>query len=362
MTRRFGTAIAFAFVSIAVSIAALRSDVSAQPAAVVMFDGTAQVITTPLVYRGGVGQETDCKNTRLIYRGPPTLSVIRFEGCTRASLKNLEIVIDAPGVVYGVLITNAVNPGQTGWSTACEIKNVRVMHGGSPHAARRAFGVDSTAAGGADANNDHHHFTDCLAQSYSEVGFYFNGTQCHDIHGIRNAALDYGGRRPIGLHSKSGVFICWERGAFNSNSIDIKLDSPETQAVFTGVNSENSTQFLVARHNGECFTRITDVRWEGKPGTDPIIVASGPGPWHISNSFFSGLNGTAPRFEFNGSTVHPSELDLRGVMLRQHGGVQPYGPLVTAPRGWEIRQHGLTWQRIDTGTAKKMIYVNKPIP
>jgi len=276
----------------------------------------------------------------------------------------LEIVVDAPGVVYGVLLTNKATAPLT-TSTACEIKNVRIMHGGSPHGPARAFGVDPFAVGGRDGNNDLHHFTDCRAESYREAGFYFVGMNTHDIHLLRCQAADYGGRRPIGLHAAGAVFFCWQRGVMTFNSTDFKLDSPETQAVVEGHNSEHGTRFVVANHHGECNFRGQDIRWEGTPDPLlPVFEGNGPGPWDVSNSFFSGHNGIAPRFEFKGSTVYPSSLNLQGVMLRQHGGIQPNFPIVTAPRGWEIRQHGLWWQKIG-GTPdriKKMIYVNKPIP
>lgn len=322
--------------------------------------------TTPLVITGQTGatikgQRSVAGVSRMVYRGPATKAAIQFIGCTRCQLLDLE-VIDESGCDATVLLTNAVNPSMEGYSTGCTVRNVRVLLSGNGKASKRAFSVDSLAVG-FDGNNDHHRFEDCYAQSYTESGFDINGGQCHDLYFLRCAAHDAGGRGGIGINARMGVCFKVERMAFNSNAIDVKLKGPEIQAVFDGVNSENSKQFLKADFAGECFTRITDVRWDGKPVAGrPVVEASGQGPWSITNSFFSGTNGVCPTMRFNGPS--PGSLDVAGVMLRQHGGTTPAAALVTCPRGWSVREHAMLWQKIEEsgGRSRKAFFINKPLP
>jgi len=355
----FAVILAFAALAVPVGSQPVRETIVA-PAPV--FDGTRQVITSPIVIRGAVGQVIDGRNTRLIYRGPPTIGVIRFIGCNRCRVIDLEIVVESPGVDSYVVITNAVDPPNQGYSTACEIKNVRGMLGTTTHSVKRAFAVDAFAAGGKDANNDHHHFTDCYAQSYTECGYFIKGSQCHDIYYLRCSAHDAAGRKPVGLHAAGAVHFEWHRGGMNSNSIDFKLGSPETQAVIVGHNSENGGQFLRTEFAGECQFRACDVRWEGNPSVSPylpVIQAQGPGPWKLENCLFSGLNGVCPRLSFNGSPL--GSLDLSGILIRQYRGNIPTTAIITAPASMAVRQHGIKWQRAneDDSRSYRNVIVNR---
>lgn len=320
--------------------------------------------TNPLVIEGQTGMtitgtRSNGVPSRMVYRGPPTKGVVQFIGCTRCKLIDLEIV-DESGCDATVLLTNDPNPNLNGFSTSNEIRNVRVLASGNGKASRRAFSVDSTAAGGADANNDHHQLIDCYAQSYVEAGFYVSGSQAHDLYFLRCQAHDVGGRKPVGLHAAGTVFFEWHRGAMNSNGIDFKFGTPEVQGIISGHNSENGQRFLVAELSGQAFVRVTDVRWDGKPiSGSPVVSAKGPGPWSISNSYFAGINGVCPLLRFSGPS--PGSLDVSGVMIRQHGGTAPVVAVMSCTVGWDVQQSGVIHQIITASDQRitKKIAVNQ---
>lgn len=318
------------------------------------------------IIRGG-------KNSRLIYKGPPTaLGVIQFVGIYRGQIggddgQGFDIIIDAPDVEAAVLITNYSGDGGGRVSSGNVVKNIRVMHGGKPTACAKAFSVDSTAAGGGMGNNDHHRFTGCYAQSFRTDGFFFQGTQVHQIVCESCFAHDAGGRRPIGFHLPNGVYITLRDCGGNTNGCDVKVGAAMTSLRIENWNSENSWQFIVGETAGETFVTVDGVRWMGQPKVDlPMIQFHGPGPYRISNALFAGILGVCPTMKF--TDFDPTSLgaiDLSGVMIRQHLGTIPTTPLVVTPAaGWEARQHGLKYQRVneDGSRTKKPITINAPLP
>lgn len=303
------------------------------------------------------------KVSRLVYTGPPTKGFIQLIGCGRCRLENFEIVIAVPGVESAVLVTNRATPNPNGRiSTGNVLDGVRVMHGGYPTAAKRAFSVDSTAAGGNANNNEHHKFRNCYAQSFTQAGYYLNGNQAHQIVFDGCIAHDAGGRRPIGLLAEDGSYFRWVNGAMAWNSIDFKTDTMEHMNVIDFHSSESSGRFLVSgRVGGESFTSISNVRWDGAPtgANSPVVDCYGPGPWTIRNSWFAGTNGVCPTMRFSGATASSASgsLSLDGVMVRQHGGTQPVVPIITAPSTWESRFAGVKYQFRNAAG----IPTNKPI-
>lgn len=307
--------------------------------------------TQPIIVEGQVGMtltgtRTNGVPSRMVYRGAPGKFVIAFVGCTRCRLVDLEIV-DESGCDATVLTTNAVDPGQSGFSTANEFRNVRVVPSTNGRASKRAFSVDSKVLGGQDANNDHHHFTDCVAYSYTECGVYVDGSQCHQLVFTRFIAADTTGRKSIGIHAAKGIYFAMRDCGFNGNETDVKLGGAEIQAVFDGINSENSERFLTYSFaSGMPHVSVRNLRWEGKPVTGkPFVECVGFGPWSISNSFVSSQNGVPPTMRFAGLN---GSLELSGVTMRQVGGAFPTAPLVTAPTTWQTRQYGVFHHHVPT--------------
>jgi hypothetical protein len=287
--------------------------------------------------------------SRLEYVGGPTQGFQQVVGSSRCQLKDFELVIAKPDVDAAVLIANS--PVVQGVSTNNVIENVRVRHGGKPTAAKRAFSVDSSAVGGVDGNNDLHHFIRCQAESYRDAAYYINGSQCHDLYFRGCTAHDHGGRKPIGLHAAVGIFFTWHRGSMTANSVDFKLGGGEIQAVIDGHNSEHSEQLLTYSFtNGIPNISIRDVRWEGAPVVGrPVVDIVASGPVKLDNMLISGINGVCPKLTFGGTR---GSVDLSGLTIRQHGGVVPNTPIITAGPGIQVRQHGLLHQRINENGSR----------
>lgn len=305
---------------------------------------------SPLVVEGqhGVtirGQRHLAGVSRLVYRGPPTVGAVQFVGCSRAKLIDLEIVIESAGVDAAVLVTNAVDPPSQGYSTANLISNVRVLDSGNGKAARYAFNVDSYSGGGRDGNNEQHRFDRCEAKSYTDAGFHIKGSQCHQVVFDHCAALDYGGRRSIGVYLEEGGHFTWRNGNTSYNAIDFKFGSFEQNSIISDNRSEGSTQFLVmGTGGGDAILSVSNVDWDCRPEAGkPAFEGRGPNTVSIRDSWFAGTNGLCPTIRFTGAG---GSLDLSGVMLRQHGGTTPLGPLIACPLSWDVRQHGLRHQMI----------------
>lgn len=296
----------------------------------------------------------------LEYLGGPTKGFQQVIGSSRCHLRDFELVIAKPDVDAAVLISNS--PVVRGVSTNNVIENVRVRHGGKPTAAKRAFSIDSFAAGGVDGNNDLHHFIRLAAESYRDAAYYINGSQCHDLYFRGCTAHDHGGRKPIGLHAAVGVFFTWHRGGMSWNSVDFKLGGAEIQAVIDGLNSEHGEQLLTYNFaNGIPNISIRDGRWEGRPVVGkPVVEVFASGPVKLDNMLISGINGVCPMLVFGGTR---GSVDLSGLTIRQHGGVVPQTPIITAGPGIQVRQHGLLHQRINENGSRTTtpIAVNQPI-
>lgn len=329
------------------------------------FPSGTSVFTNPIIVTGQTGMTLKGQRgsplgvSRMVYRGPPCPAPIQFVGCTRCTIRDLEIVVETPGVDAAVLIANTVNPPVDGFSTANLIENVRVLHEGRL-GPRRDFSVDSFAVGGKEGNNEGHTFRRCYAQSYSECGFYLNGAQCKQLIFDQCQAMDYGGRRGIGVHAANGAYFRWSNGSFTVNSVDIKLGPATQMVVVENTSSELSNQFLVMqRSGGEANVSMANLRVDGYPlAGKPMVDGFGPNSVSIRDSWFTGLNGTCPALAFGGQN---GRLDLANVLLTQHGGAIPATPIVTATESWEHRGHGLRWQRIDATGARttKALQVNQ---
>ena len=297
-------------------------------------------------------------NTRLVYRGGPTKGVIQFARVSRGRTRDLEIVIDSPGVDAAVLVTNLPGPSPSGRvSTGCHFSNVRVMHGGYPTACRRAFSVDSFALGGIDANNDMHVFADCYAQSFTESGFYVTGTQAHKLVYDRCYAHDAGGRTVDGWRFGVGAYVVLRDCGATATACDFRLGTNETSVRITGFNSEQSKRFLVSgTTNSEFPCVVEQLRWDGlpEPGV-PVVDCRGPGPWTVRDATFAGIDGVPATLRYTGTV--PGDLTLSGVYLRQHGGAEP-AVKVSVPASWSVVGHGVWWQRIRADGSRERKAIN----
>lgn len=311
-------------------------------------------LTTPLrladldkaTLRGGI-------HTRLLYAGPPTRAVVEFARCGWCTLRDVDIVVQAPGVDAAVLVTNL--PGGTApdgrVSTANVCERVRVMDSGNGKAAKHGFSVDSYAAGGPDSNNDNHRFLDCQVLSYTESGYYVDGGQAHGLVFNNCYSHDAAGRGGIGLWAKGCVYFEWHGGGATANDCDFRLGWPPTKATIDQFDGEQSKQFLVTDHFGDAWPiSMTGVRWDGLPVAGvPVIDCYGGGPVTLRSSTFGGINGVCPTFRFDGWSgpgLTPGSVDLFGVLIRQHGGTMPTGPIATCPVRWEVRSTGFRYQQV----------------
>lgn len=331
---------------------------------------------TPIVIEGQVGMTLSGTRSfgipsRWIYRGPPCPAPIQFIGCTRCKLLDVEL-IDESGCDATVLVTNAVNPPMQGWSTANEFRNVRILLSSNGKASKYGFNIDSYALGGMDGNNDHHQFHSCYVQSYRQAAWRISGSQCHDLYFFACAAHDAAVRpermigqiekRPIGFDVVEGVFLCLHRCAFNSNSIDVKLGTAESQFVADGINSENSQQFLVYMNpSGMLTANVKNVQWRGKPALlRPVIDVSSVGSWNLSSIHLAGLEGIYPIIRIQGND---GSADLSGITIRQHGGITPVSPFVTVSPNIDLRWHGLRYNqiRLDGTRVNKRVVPNQTL-
>lgn len=300
--------------------------------------------------------------SRLVYIGPSTKTFLQIAGSSRCLLKDFEICIASPGVEYAVLQTNL--PGGGHLSTNNVVDNVRVVHGGKPTAADYCFGIDSTAIGGIDANNDHHKFTRCFAGSYQKAGYKINGTQVHQIVYEQCLSHDHGGRGGIGWDAMRGVYFTLRDCGGNSNDIDIHIGAAMVNILVQNWNSENAKQFIVGETAGETFEKIDTVRWEGKPVAGlPVIDCIGPGPRTLSNALISGINGICPQIRIrDNNLLSLGSLDFSGVMIRQHLGTVPATPLVSIPAHHSSRFYNVKHQRINENDSRTNtpVAVNTP--
>lgn len=310
------------------------------------------------------------RNTTLRYRGPATVGAMQYARAFHPLAENFRLVIDAADVDNAVLLTNL--PGsnaETGRVTSRAIfVDVTVHHGNTEHAAKHAFGIHAEALGGNEYNNENHEFHRCHAGSFREAGFYVKGSQAHKLTFDKCGAHDeLSKRRGIGYHFAHGVFARLIDCDANSNSVDVVFGSAETSLRIDGFNSENGTQFLRSdtRTGGEIATGIEGVQWRGypKPGL-PVVQWFGPGPVRITESMFSGVDGVCPRIAFTNyldtdlKTAYGTA-DLTGIVLSQHGGERPdFSTLVTAPRSWAVRGHGMSWLHVREDESRDRRAIN----
>lgn len=369
MIRRVLSAAAFAFVGLTLAVACCTPrSLLAAPSPLMLdytFPAGTTVWTQPLVITGQMGMTISGKRhaagvSRMVYRGGPTAAAIQLIGCQRCTLKDLEIVVEVPGVDAHVLIANAVNPGTDGYSTNNLIQNVRCPHTGVQFYPRWSFNVDSYAAGGANANNEQHRFDRCTTFVYSEAAFRIKGGQCHQLVFDGCLAANYGPGKPVGLLATEGGYFRWTNGSFTNNGIDIQTGTAEQMVIVDNTSSELSQQFLVtAKTGGMASFTLTNIRFDGNPVAGRAVVDGwGPNRIAIRDSRFAGINGICPLFRFGGAG---GSLDLTGMMAVQHGGTVPMAPIISCPVSWDIRQHGLFHQMIDaTGRqTNKAIKVNQ---
>lgn len=314
------------------------------------FPAGTSIWLNPLVLEGQTGmtikgQRGNRGPSRMIYRGGPTKAPIQFIGCTRCKLLDLEIVIESPGVESHLLIANSLNPPVDGYSTANLISNVRCPYTGSPHSPKYSFNVDSFAAGGTDGNNEQHRFDRCVTFAYTDAAFRARGSQCHQLVYDQCAAVNYGPGRPIGVHLEEGGHFTWRDGNTSYNATDFKFGTFEQNSIIDGNRSEGSTQFVVmGTAGGDALLSMNNVTWDCQPvAGKPVIDGYGPNTISIRDSWFAGTNGVCPTFRMRGVA---GNLDLSGVLLRQHGGTAPTVPIITAGSTWESRFHGVRWQNI----------------
>ncbi len=315
-------------------------------ARVVELPGGVVELHSPIELRDRDDVVIEGNNTTLVYRGSPTVGVLQLARMNRATVRNLSIRIESPGVDAAVLVTNLPGPSPTGRiSTANRIENVRVMRGSTPTAARRAFSVDSFALGGSDANNEMHTFVDCLSQSHTEAGFYISGTQAHKLIFERCYAFDWDQRPVDGWRFDRGTYATLRDCGATWANVDIRLGTNQSSFLCEGFNSEHGKQFLVSTGTDSEFPcTVRHLRWDGepKPGV-PVVDTRGPGPWVFESSFFDGLNGNPPTLRF--SSWLAGDVWLTGVYLRQRGGTEPVVK-VAYPASWSVRASGVWWQRI----------------
>jgi hypothetical protein len=322
------------------------------------FPGGVVELHSPLAFADRDNVVVNGNNTRLMYVGPPTVAILQLARVFHGRVKDLEFVVAVPGVGSAVLLTNLPGPSPSGRvSSGNRIENVRVLHGGYPTACRRAFSVDSFAAGGADANNDMHVFVDCYAQSFTEAGYYATGTQAHRLLYERCHAHDAGGRAVDGWKFGRGTYFAARDCGATATQCDFRLGTNETSVRVENFNSELSKRFLVSGTTNSEFPCVVDqVRWDGLPSPGvPVIDSRGPGPWTVRNATFAGIDGVPPTMRFTGGSP-TGDVDLSGVYLRQHGGPEP-AVKVSVPAGWNVWSHGVWWQRIRADGSRE----RKPI-
>lgn len=298
--------------------------------------------------------------TRVRWQGDPSIGAIQYIGVRRGSIGGdgplgFELVCERSGTNAGILIANSEVVG--GFiSTAIQVRNVHIMHGGSQVAFDKGFSIDSHIADPTGVhrfnNNENHRFFYCSVQSCLTAAYHIRGHQAYDISFRDCDGYDAGrivsptfhlrsqaeawaeaseykdnyyiaGSQATGWAAASrnwiyGVYI--ESGAsailkncnFNRCEVDVFMGWPCSRVTFEGHNSEHSRSLISNMKfnpaNGT-YTPATsshyhvhgrDIRMECEPkkGDGIVVRMWGRGPTTFTNSFFTGINGICPRFWF----------------------------------------------------------------
>lgn len=326
-----------------------------------------QVITAPFVVSDADAVViSGGKNTRVVYRGPPTKGMFQFARAAWCELRDIEIVVESPGVDAAVLVANL--PGTSGVgrvSTGNVFTNVRVMHAGSKHAAKKAFSIDSYALGGGRDNNENHTFDRCFAHSYTESGFHVRGHQSMNHLFTRCHAWDGGGRNPVGWWFEECTYFTAKQCGGTRNRADFVFGWPSIKCDIDGFDSEHAKQFIVTDRTGAAMLlSARNVRWDGEPKPNvPVMDCYGPGPYDLSGLLLSGLNGETPVLRFRGTLE--GDVSVRSLLIQQHGDGPATAAPVQIPATWAAAPFGLRyeWVRINGSRPRSRIVVNgTPVP
>lgn len=192
-----------------------------------------------------------------------------------------------------------------------------------------------------------------------------------------------------GVHIESGASVILKNCNFNRTRCDVFMGWPCARATFEGHNSEHSRQFVAnvayaydpvtgqytrtAATSSDYYVHARDVRFDCEPlaGMPNVVDMWGRGPTTITNSFFNGINGVCPQIsvanyadKINGVWVpFRSVLDLGGVVIGQHGGRLPKGPIVSVPTTGISRLFGVQHKHIDAAgkPSWRPVAANQPL-
>lgn len=349
--------------------------------------------------------------SRILWRGDPAIGAIQYIGVRKGSIggegpSGFEIVCQRAGTEAGVLIANSdVKPGFI--STGIIVQGVHIRHGGSQVAFNKGFSIDSYVCdplkvkGG--ANNENHRFIRDSVESCLTAAWHVRGHQAYDITLIECDAIDAGRVVQQGftakeaaeawaaqstykdncsingsgaswnVSSRNWIYGCWvQEGAsiiarncqFNRCGCDYFLGWPTSRLTVEGQNSEHGRQLVsnVVRDpvtgvmtagatTADYYVSVHASRFECEPrSTIPFVDLFGRGPFEFSNSYFVGINGVCPRFEFiNGNKIREDGVHvpmkgrviMDGVSFGQFGGALPTVPIVKMPSTWTARMYGV---------------------
>jgi hypothetical protein len=320
-----------------------------------------EILTAPVLVFDKTGDVQDHKNKRYIYKGPPTLGVFQYARCFKSEMRHAEIVVDAPGVEAGVLVTNLPGESPEGRVSSGNVfEDVRVMHAGSEYAPKKAFSIDNYILGGGDNNNENHNFIRCFAHSYTEAGYHVSGHQSMNHVFDRCHAWDGGGRKPVGWWFEKCTYFTARNCGGTLNRIDFLFGWPSIRAGIYNFDSEHAKQFLVTDRILSGFTLSVDgLRWDGEPEVGvPVIDAFGYGPFDIRNANFGALNDRTIILRFAGGAE--ADVTLWGMQIQQYGESPLTEAPIQMPAGWVPSTYGLRYEWIapDGSRVRRPITVN----
>jgi hypothetical protein len=209
--------------------------------------------------------------TTIIWRGPPDRPLFDFEGCWGGRFGGFRVLCETP-LLCGFRLRSKA--GGTVPSTAFRFDDVWLE--GVNGRLGTGWVVD-----GPDQNNDYHRWVGCQASNYTDAAWDVNGQNAHCLH-WDNCLAAANGLGKYGWRGRVWGYGSWANwcGANACTEADFWFDNPQTRILIDKYNGENSRRlFWAGGPSGSVMpVSLSNVRWAGKPGGEPVITYQNPGP------------------------------------------------------------------------------------
>ncbi len=240
-------------------------------------------------------------SSRILYTGPAGKPVFDLVQTYRCRVEDLTVFTKTVGTAAAFRVCNRgpKDPPATWTTTTCEWWRVHVASAeGGDYV--NAWDLNSTARGGADANNEHHRFHSCTVGNYVNSAWHIKGSNLHGCFwdGCEATGQSHNPPAKWCVDAEYGSYVRWAGGYTNGHSHGVfHLGSFQMLVDINGHNSENETRLVVGEGPTGAPMPITlrNCRCDCTPPADGLVVwVKQPGPLTISGNRFVSLNRNRP--------------------------------------------------------------------